>query len=184
MPHRATQAPGLARRQNEGEMQTRAFFSWKVGNRLGKNRIVYFVSFQWALVEAVQGLPLAVWYLVWGSWGQTEYENFLSCHTGILFLLVVVQSPTQARHCSLMDCSTPGLPVCPSPSPEVCPSSCSCTCDAISFSDALFSFCPQSFPASGTFLMSQLFTSGDQNTGACFSISPFNEYSGLISLYS
>ena len=30
--------------------------------------------------------------------------------------------------------------------------------------------------------MSQLFTSGDQNTGACFSISTFNEYSGLISL--
>ena len=36
---------------------------------------------------------------------------------------------------------------------------------AISSSDALFSFCPQSFPASGTFPMSQLFVSGDQNTG-------------------
>jgi len=32
------------------------------------------------------------------------------------------------------------------------------------FSDALFSFCPQSFPASGTFPMSQLFASCDQNT--------------------
>ena len=30
----------------------------------------------------------------------------------------------------------------------------------------LFSFCPPSFPASGTFPMSQQFTSGDQNTGA------------------
>ena len=28
-----------------------------------------------------------------------------------------------------------------------------------------FSFCPQSFPASGTFAMSQLFASDDQNTG-------------------
>ena len=37
---------------------------------------------------------------------------------------------------------------------------------AISFSDALFSFCLQSFPASGTFLISCLFTSDDQNTRA------------------
>ena len=39
---------------------------------------------------------------------------------------------------------------CPSPSPEVCPSSCPLHwwCHpAISSSDALFSFCPQSFPA-------------------------------------
>ena len=35
---------------------------------------------------------------------------------------------------------------------------------AISSSDALFSFCPQSFPASGTFPMSQLFASDDHNT--------------------
>ena len=37
---------------------------------------------------------------------------------------------------------------------------------AISSFDTLFSFCPQSYPASGTFPMSQLFASGDQNTGA------------------
>ena len=57
--------------------------------------------------------------------------------------------------------------LCPSPSPEFCPSSCSlhwCCHPAISFSDVLF-FCFQSFPASGTFLVSQVFTSGDQNTG-------------------
>ena len=51
-------------------------------------------------------------------------------------------------------------------------------------SDALFSFGPQSFSASGTFPMSQLFISHDQNTGASASASvlPMNEYSGLISL--
>ena len=53
-------------------------------------------------------------------------------------------------------------PPCPSPSPKVCPSSCPlhwwCR-PATSSSDALFFFCPQSFPASGTFLMSWLFTS-------------------------
>ena len=42
---------------------------------------------------------------------------------------------------------------------------------ANSSSDALFSFCPQSFPASGTLPMSRLFTSSDQNTGASASAS-------------
>ena len=42
-----------------------------------------------------------------------------------------------------------------------------CISDAIQPSpDVLFSFCLQSFPASETFLMSQLFASDDQNTGA------------------
>ena len=57
-------------------------------------------------------------------------------------------------------------PSCPSPSPEVYPSSCPLHrwCHlAISSSDILFSFCPQSFPASETFPMSQLFTSDNQN---------------------
>ena len=65
-------------------------------------------------------------------------------------------------------------PFCPSPSPGVCPSSCPLHrwCHpAISSSDALFSFCPQYFPASGTFPMSQLLASSDQNTGASTSAS-------------
>ena len=45
-----------------------------------------------------------------------------------------------------------------------------------------FSFCLQSFSASGSFLMNWLFASGGQNIGNfSFSISPSNEYSGLIS---
>ena len=63
---------------------------------------------------------------------------------------------------------------CASPSPRVCPSSCSLHQwyhPAISSSDALFSFCPQTFPASGAFSMSFLFTSDDQNTGATASAS-------------
>ena len=65
-------------------------------------------------------------------------------------------------------------PPCPSPSSEVCPSSCPLHwwCHpAISFSDTLFSLCPQSFPASGIFPVSRLFTSHDQNTGASASAS-------------
>ena len=48
---------------------------------------------------------------------------------------------------------------------------------SISSSAALFSSCPQSFPASWSFLMSWLFASVDWS----FSISPSNEYSVLIS---
>ena len=65
-------------------------------------------------------------------------------------------------------------PSCPLPSPRVCPSSCPLYwwCHpAISSSDTLFSFCPQSFPASGTFPMSQLFSSDDQSTGVSASAS-------------
>ena len=67
-------------------------------------------------------------------------------------------------------------PSCPLPSPRVCSSSCPLQwwCHpAISSSDALFFFYPWSFPASGTFPMSQLFTSVDQNTGASASASVF-----------
>ena len=63
---------------------------------------------------------------------------------------------------------------CPSPSSRVCPSSYSLHqwCHpAISSSDVLFSFCPQSFLASGIFPTSRLFSSDDQNTGASASAS-------------
>ena len=84
-------------------------------------------------------------------------------------------------------------PPCPSPSPKVCPSSCSlrwwCR-PAISSSDDLFSFCPQSFPALGTFPGSQVFTSDNQNTGASVLASVNSQgwsplrLTGLISLLS
>ena len=64
---------------------------------------------------------------------------------------------------------------------------------AILFSGALFSFHPQSFPASGNFPMSQPFASDDQNTGvsASASVLPMSiqgwcpiKLTGLISLLS
>ena len=70
----------------------------------------------------------------------------------------------------------------PSLSPGVCSDSCplSWWCYlTISLSVALFSFCFQIFPASESFPVSQLFTSGGQSYGS-FSISLSNEYSGLI----
>ena len=65
-------------------------------------------------------------------------------------------------------------PAYPSPTPGVQPNSCpsSWWCHpTISSSVVSFSSCPQSFPASGSFLMSQLFASGGQSIGASASAS-------------
>ena len=51
----------------------------------------------------------------------------------------------------------------------------------ISSSVIPFSSCLQSFPESGSFQMSQFFTSGSQSIEVSVSASPSNEYSGLIS---
>ena len=70
-------------------------------------------------------------------------------------------------------------PPCPSPTPGVypnpCPSSRWCH-PAISSSVVRFSSCPQSFPASGSFPMSHLFTWGGQSIGvsASASVLPMN----------
>ena len=65
-------------------------------------------------------------------------------------------------------------PPCPSPTPRVHPNPCPLSrwCHpTISPSVVPFSSCPQSFPASGSFPMSQLFASGGQSTGVSASIS-------------
>ena len=85
---------------------------------------------------------------------------------------------------------------CPSPAPRVHPNPCllSRWCHpTISSSVVPFSSCPQSFPASGSFQMSQLFTSGGQSIGvsASTSVLPMNTqdwsplgWTGWISLQS
>ena len=87
-------------------------------------------------------------------------------------------------------------PPCPSPTPGVHPNSCPLSrwCHpAISSSVIPFFSCPQSFPASGPFQMSQLFASGGQNIGvsASASVLPMNiqdwfplGWTGWISLLS
>ena len=85
---------------------------------------------------------------------------------------------------------------CPSPTPGVCPNSCPLSrwCHpTISSSVVPFSSCPQSFLASGSFQMSQLFASGGQSIGvsASTSVLPMNTqdwsllgWTGWISLQS
>ena len=87
-------------------------------------------------------------------------------------------------------------PPCPSPTsrvhPNPCPSSQWCN-PTISSSVIPFSSCPQSFPASGSFQMSQLFTSGGQSirVSASTSVLPMNTqdwsplgWTGWVSLLS
>ena len=87
----------------------------------------------------------------------------------------------------------PRLP-CPSPFPGVSSDSCplgQCCHPTISSSAARFSFCLQSFPASGPFPMTCLFPSSGQSIGASASVLPMDidgEFplgmTGLISLQS
>ena len=76
-------------------------------------------------------------------------------------------------------------PPCPSPTPGVYSNSCPLSqwCHpTISSSVVPFSSCLQSVSASGSFSISQFFKSGGQSIGVfSFSVSPSNEYSGLIS---
>ena len=83
-------------------------------------------------------------------------------------------------------------PPCPSPAPGVYSNSCPLSPN-ISSSVVPFSFCLQSFPTSGSFPMSQVFTSGGQSIGvsALASALPMNiqdlfplGWTGWISLLS
>ena len=104
----------------------------------------------------------------------------------VQFTSVAESCPTP---CDPMNCSTPGLPI---HHPNPCPVSWWCH-PTISSSVVPFSSCPQSFPASESFQMSQLFASGGQSIGvsALISVLPMNiqgrfplGWTGLISLQS
>ena len=73
-------------------------------------------------------------------------------------------SQTRLTICNPMDCSTPTRPPYPSPSPEACSSSCPLSRWCYStISSFVIPFCLQSFPASGSFPVSRLFSSGGQS---------------------
>ena len=109
----------------------------------------------------------------------------------------VIQFGSVAQSCLTLRPHEPqhARPPCPSPTPGVHPNPCPLSqwCHpAISSSVVPFS-CPQSFPASGSFPLSQLFTSGGQSIGvsASTSVLPVNTqdwsplgWTGWISLQS
>ena len=114
----------------------------------------------------------------------------VSCSVSVQFSCSVMSDslrPQEPHH---------ARPPCPSPTPAVHPNPCllSRWCHpTISSSVVPFSSCPQSFPASGSFQMNQLFASGGQSIGvsASKSVLPMNTqdwsplgWTGWISLQS
>ena len=114
----------------------------------------------------------------------------LLCEPSVQFICSVMSDslwPHELQH---------ARPPCPSPTPGVHPNPCSLSqwCHPpISSSVTPFSSCPQSFPASGSFQMSQLLASGGQSLGvsASKSVLPMNTqdwsplgWTGWISLQS
>ena len=105
------------------------------------------------------------------KWGCCPWDLLFRVWTpgGAPSFVVFIQSLSPLS----MGCSVASFP-CPSLSPEVCSNSgpLSQWCYLIiSSSVTPFSFCLQSFPASGSFPMSQLFPSGSQCIGASISAS-------------
>ena len=95
-------------------------------------------------------------------------------HTPIFHAQVHFRSATQSclTLCNPMDCSTPGFPV-HHQLPELTQTHVNWVGDAIQPSHPVipFSSCLQSFPASGSFPMSQLFEAGGQSNGISASAS-------------
>ena len=124
----------------------------------------------------------------WSDWLRYSWHFHPFC---VDFLSVLSQGCSSTRshlhhfsHSVMSDSLQPHglqharLP-CPSPAPETYSNSCPLSWwrhPTISSSAIPFSSCLQSFPASGTFPMSQLFTSGGQSIGisASASVLPMN----------
>ena len=121
---------------------------------------------------------------------MSQSQKTIHCVVSFQFSSVAQSCPIL---CNPINLSTPGLPVHPPwVHPNPCPSSWWCL-PTISSSVVPFSSCPQSFPASRSFPMSQLFTSGGRSiaVSASTSVLPMNtqdwsplEWTGWISLQS
>ena len=129
------------------------------------------------------------------------FKSIWTFCTQILYMCLYIQYSVQFSHSVMSDSLRPRelqhtRSPCPSPTPRVHPNPCPLSrgCHpTISSSVVPFSSCPQSFPASGSFQMSQLFASGGQSIGVSDSASvlPMNSqvwsplgWTGWMSLQS
>ena len=103
----------------------------------------------WHDIDLISWIPLSFFLLI--SCCCSVTKSYWTLHDGI-------------------DCSMPGFPV-PHHLPEFAQVRFHWISDAIQLSHPLL-LPPSSFPASGSFSMSQLFTSGDQGIGASASVLP------------
>ena len=123
-------------------------------------------------------LVIIFWSDSWVCWEVTAKCIFYAFSSVQFSRSVVSDSlwPHESQH---------ARPPCPSPTPGLHPNSCPLSrwCHpAISSSVIPFSCCPQSFPASGSFQISQLFTSGGQSIDASASMNTRTDllYNGLV----
>ena len=170
-------------------LQSRSWYPWLELTDIGVIPMGTQSTLKWNLSGSFEDIFVRAnafdqeqYYYCWFRWDSFSSVQF-SCLVGSNSL-----QPHVSQHCR---------PPCPSPTPGVhpnpCPSSRSCH-PTISSSVVPFSSCPQSFPASGSFQMSQLFASGGQSIGvSAFSTSvlPMNTqdwsplgWTGWISLQS
>ena len=115
--------------------------------------------------------------LVWKKWDKKGFCKLKLIIYDSYWVTCSVQfsSATQScpTLCNPVNCRTPGLPV-HHQLPESTQTNVHWVSDAIQLSHPLSSpssSCPQSFPASGSFQMSQLFPSSSQNIGVSASTS-------------
>ena len=120
-------------------------------------------------------LNLRIIYQVWINFkdliSYLTCQDICLCYVYNLFVLsfsVQFSSVAQSYLTLRPHESQHARPLCPSPTPRAYSNSCALShwCHpTISSSIVPFSSCPQSFPASGSFPMSQLFASGGQSIG-------------------
>ena len=136
---------------------------------------------QWSLVAIVHGITKSrTWLSNWTevNWGAPLWANYISLSgNGACESFNILCCCSVAKSCLILcdpkNCSTPGFPVLHH-LPEFAQTHVHWVSDAIQPShllSPLFPSCLQSFPASGSFPMSQLFSSGGQSIGASASAS-------------
>ena len=162
-------------------------FYFKILKTMTYYMSLYFFLFHWSIVD----LQYFVSFRYTAKWFSYTCFLHILFHFRLLqniayssLCYAVIPCSIQFSHSVVSDSLWPhelqhARPPCPSPTPGVYPNSCllSQWCHpTISFSVLPFSSCPQSFPASGTFQMSQLFASGSHNIGvsASKSVLPMN----------
>ena len=152
------------------------------------------LSMEYSRQEYWSGLPFLPRESYWPRNGTHSIGRQILCHCTIVssvhFSGAVMSDslgPHESQH---------AWPPCPTPTPGVYSHSCllsRCCHPTISSSVVPFSSYPQSFPASGSFPLSQFFASGGQSTGvsASASVLPMNTqdwsplgWTGWISLQS
>ena len=142
----------------------------------------------WCILLFFSGLQI-LYGLNGGFWQWSVKSNFVSPSSGLLLFGCSVMFnylwPCELQHARLL---------CPAPSPGACSNTCPLSqwCHPTILSSVIpFSSCLLFFPASGSFPMSQLFTSGSQSIRNSASVLPMSIHgwfplglTGLLSLQS